>query len=84
MEEKSLERQTIACLVTLMIAVLLLFSGCIVEVSALTPGKLAPQLQVPISTFTYGTRISDVAITPDGGRVYVGAMGTSNIFVIDT
>lgn len=34
--------------------------------------------------FQRGNQPSDIVITPDGSRVYVTAMGTHNVFVIDT
>ena len=36
------------------------------------------------TTDVRGNQPSDVVITPDGSRVYVTAMGTHNVFVIDT
>lgn len=34
--------------------------------------------------FQRGNQPSDIVITPDGSRIYVTAMGTHNVFVIDT
>lgn len=42
------------------------------------------EMSVPQTIKIRGNQPSDIVITPDGSRVYVTAMGTHNVFVIDT